>query len=110
MSTNNKTKWTEQEIMNMSLDDELDVPLLTVGLKTYHPSGGWLPFPIANIYPIAQMDRTSGYLDYYGVNADRSASDDATDWVIFKFTRNGSGEVTKIQSKVGTWTARASGW
>lgn len=105
-----KTRWTEQELLNLSSDHDVSPPILTVGLKSFHPSGGWLPFPIANIYPYVQMDWTSGNMDYYGVNASASAADGATDWVIFKFTYDGSSNITKIQSKVGTWTSRASGW
>jgi hypothetical protein len=106
---NMKTLDTEQEILNMSSDQTASPRILTVGLKSYHPLGGWLPAPIANLYPSAQLDWASGELDYYGVNASASAADGDTSWVIYKFTYSG-GNMTKIQSKVGTWTARAVGW
>ena len=42
-----------------------------------------------------------------GVALDTNGSDDATNWVIYKFTYSGT-DATRIQKANGSWTNRAS--
>jgi hypothetical protein len=56
---------------------------------------------------IVKFDWTSGNLDYKGVNVNADASDDDTDWLIYKYTWVGSNP-TKVQEKQGSWTLRAT--
>jgi len=58
-----------------------------------------------------RYDYTSGNLDYLGKNV-AIAGTTSDDWQIFKFTYDGSGNVTRMQGPlVGTWDGRAAlGW
>jgi len=105
-----KTKFTEQEIANLSLDGDLTAGVVPMrGMLRWAEGVGWYKSPIANMFVYQQFDWTSGDLDYMGINDDYSASDDDTDWIIFKFTWS-SGDVTKIQMRQTSWTNRGTGW
>lgn len=54
-----------------------------------------------------QFDPSDGTPTYIGLNITKGASDDATDWKIYKFTYSGS-NATRIQLAYGSWTGRAS--
>lgn len=56
---------------------------------------------------IVKFDWTSGNLDYKGVNANASAADGDTDWLIYKYTWDGS-NLTVILKRTGSWTGRAA--
>jgi hypothetical protein len=54
-----------------------------------------------------QFDPSDAQPNYIGLNLDKDASDNATDWKIYKFTYV-SDEVTKIQLDYGSWTGRVA--
>jgi hypothetical protein len=109
MSDRNRIDFTEQEILNLSLDNQ-DTGLTSLrGMLEYANGAGWVRSPIAGSFPYTQFDWTSGDLDYMGINGSISAADGDTTWVIFKYTWV-SGNPTVIKQRVTSWTARASGW
>lgn len=109
MSDRNRIGYTEQEILNLTLDDpNLAITALRGNLE-YASGAGWIRSPIAGVYPYQQFDWTTGNLDYWGINGSITATDAQTDWVIFKFTWV-SGNPTVIKQRITSWSLRASGW
>jgi hypothetical protein len=53
-----------------------------------------------------QFDADDSAPDYIGLHTDKSASDDDTNWKIYKFTYSGD-NVTTIKLTYGSWTNRA---
>jgi hypothetical protein len=51
--------------------------------------------------------RTDGQPVYFGWNDINAAEGDVT-WSIFKYTYNVANQVTKIESKRGSWTGRVA--
>ncbi len=51
--------------------------------------------------------RTDGQPDYYAWN-DIGADEAATNWSVTKYTYDGSDNVSKIQSRKGSWTGRVA--
>jgi hypothetical protein len=61
-----------------------------------------------NYWGQTRFDWTSGNLDYKGYHISATGSDNATDWLIMKYTWDGSNNPTRIQVLIGSWTGRAS--
>ena len=101
-----RTHFSEQEVLNFGLDDIEVAPTSMRGGLQWVEGLGWIRSPVNGVFPYEQYDYTSGNLDYKGINTDSSAADADTDWVIWKFTWS-SGNCTKIQMLVGSWTGRA---
>jgi hypothetical protein len=108
MTDRNRTEWTEQQILNLCLDNQ-DIGITSLrGMLEYADGAGWVRSPISGTYPYTQLDWTSGDLDYIGINGSYSAADADTTWVIFKFTWV-DGNPTKIQQRFTSWADRAIG-
>lgn len=56
---------------------------------------------------ITKFDASDALPNYIGMNTSPTASDDATDWLIFKFTYSGTA-ATQIVRKVGSWSGRVA--
>jgi hypothetical protein len=104
-----RTQFTEQEILNMGLDESNIAPTSLRGSLTWAKGLGWLRNPVNGVFPYEQFDYTSGNIDYKGINTDIAAADTDPDWIIFKYTWTGD-NCTKIQMRITSWTLRASGW
>jgi hypothetical protein len=109
MSDRNRTSFTEQEIANLTLDNQnVDVTALR-GFLVYAPNG-WVRHPISNCFPLEKFDYDgSNNVIYKGMNGNYSAADADTTWVIIQFTWV-SGNCTVRKMRVTSWTLRTSGW
>lgn len=107
-----RTKYTEQEILNHGLDFENVKPPTSMRAGLSFVEGlGWVRNPVTGTFAQEQYEwNADGTLGYKGVNSERAAADGNTEWVIFKYTYDGSKRVIKIEMRVTTWTARAEDW
>lgn len=102
-------EYTPQEIINNMLDPTVDALVPVIGTAQYASGLGWVKTPVSG-HAYRQWDWTSGNLDYFGIHTDIAASDDDTDWIIFKFVWDASGNPTSAKQRKTSWTGRASGW
>lgn len=56
---------------------------------------------------ITKFDPSETTPTYIGTNPSSTALDTDTTWTVLKFTRNGSNEVTLVQTATGAWSDRA---
>jgi hypothetical protein len=61
----------------------------------------------AGIFADIRYDANDAAPDYIGLNRTNGASQDDTDWKIYKFTYAGA-DVTRIQLAYGSWTGRVA--
>lgn len=110
MTDRNRIGFTEQEIANLTLDNQSIGITSLRGQLEYAEGAGWVRKPIGGCFPYVQMEEDSnGNIIYKGINGSLSATDAQTDWIIFKYTW-GTTIPTKIQMRVTSWTNRSSGW
>jgi hypothetical protein len=67
----------------------------------------WLQEQTLAFPGITKFDASDALPDYIGMNTNPAASDDDTDWLIYKYTYSGTA-ATQIVRRVGSWTGRAA--
>ncbi len=80
------TEYTEQEILNMGLDDIDIAPTSLRGGLVFVKDLGWIRQPIGGLDPYMQVAHNSSkQVEYRGLNTDIAADNDATDCIIFRY-------------------------